>query len=57
MRLGQNCSAIFRFEVVGEGNAFALFLSFSHGFELAASLGDQLVFVNDGGGLIFCWRV
>ena len=57
MGIGKTCCAIFGLEVIGEGNAFALFLSFAHGLELASAFGDQLVFVNDGCGLIFCWRV
>jgi hypothetical protein len=32
-------------------------LRFTQGFELAAAFRNQLVLVNDGGGLIFCWRV
>jgi hypothetical protein len=48
---------MFRFEVVREGYAFALGLRFTQGLELAAAFCNQLVLVNDGGGLIFCWRV
>jgi hypothetical protein len=57
MGICEACCAIFGLEVIGEGNAFALFLRCSHGFELASAFGNQLVLVNDGGGLIFCWRV
>ena len=57
MGMGQTGGTIFRFEVIGKRNAIALFLSFAHDLELASALGNQLVLVNDGGDLIFCWRV
>ena len=57
MGMGQTCGAIFGFEVIGKRNASPLFLSFSHRLELVSALGNQLILVNDGGGLIFCWRV
>jgi len=57
MGMGQTCGTIFGFEVIGKRNAFTLFLSFSHGLELASAFGNQLVLVNDGCGLIFCWRI
>ena len=57
MGICEACCAIFGLEVIWEGNAFTFFLSFSHGLELASAFGNQLVLVNDGCGLIFCWRV
>jgi hypothetical protein len=48
---------VFGFEVIGKSHTFALGLGSAHGFKLVAAFCNQLVFVNDGGILIFCWRV
>jgi hypothetical protein len=57
MRQCEGLCTVFRLEVIGERYAFALGLRFTQGFEFAAAFCNQLVLVNDGGGLIFCWRV
>jgi hypothetical protein len=41
----QACCVVGRFEVVGEGDAFALPLLLADGFEFFSALQDQLVFV------------
>jgi hypothetical protein len=48
----QRGSVVRRFEIVGERDARALCMGLAQGAQLVAALGDELVFVVGGGGVV-----
>ena len=48
----QRGSVVRRLEIVGERDACALCMGLAQGAQLVAALGDELVFVVGGGGVV-----